>query len=113
MSKKHKIVLSQDATTVLVAGDIRNPEPATVVVKFPGGFIEVSRTSDDDYFVHFQRNLETNEEIGERAGHIVSSRVDYTPEAWRANGMTIPPLPAHEGIQHIAVKVSVTDREAA
>ena len=113
MTKKHKIVHSEDATTVVIAGDIRNPEPATVVVKFPGGHVEVSRTSDGDYYVHIQRNLDTNYEIGLRAGHIVQSRLDYTPEAWRANGLAIPPLPKHEEIQHIAVNISVADRTLA
>lgn len=107
MAKKHRIVHSDDATTVVIEGDIRNPEPATVVVKFPGGHIEVSRCTDGSYWAHVARCLESNGEIGDRAGRIADSRIDYTPEAWRENGMTIPPLPAHEHMQHLAVRIVV------
>jgi hypothetical protein len=105
MAKKHRIVHSDDATTIVVEGDKRNPEPSTVVVKFPGGHIELSRCSDGSYWAHVARTLESNSETGDRAGAIADSRIDYTPEAWAANGGVIPSLPAHSDIQHMAVRV--------
>lgn len=105
MSKRVQIIHSDDATTVLIRGNVRNPEPATVVVKFPGGNIEVSRCSDGTYWAHFQRCLDTNEEIEQVAGEIVDSRVDFTPEAWQRDPRT-PALPAHADIQHIAVRIA-------
>lgn len=47
-----KVVHSEDAVTVIFEGDKRNPEPTTGVIKFPGGFIEVSRCTDGSYWVH-------------------------------------------------------------
>lgn len=108
MAKKFRVTHSDDAMTVHIAGNKANPEPATVVVKFPGGFIEVSRCTDGGYWAHFQRNLESNEDVGEVAGAITESRIDKTLEAWRANP-TIPQIPAHADVQHIAVKIVRAD----
>ena len=105
MTKQFRIVKSEDATMLVIEGDKRNPEPISAIIKFPGGHVEVTRTTTGDYWCHFQRTLDSNTETGDRAGSIVDSRIDYTPEAWRANGCAIPPIPAHADIQHIAVRV--------
>jgi hypothetical protein len=111
MAKKHRIVHSEDATTIVIEGDRRNPEPGTVVVKFPGGHIEVSRCTDGSYWAHVARSLVENPEAGERAGRIVASRIDHTPEAWRACVLRgesgIPALPADVDMQHLAVQIAV------
>lgn len=104
MAKAHKIVKSDDATTLLIAGDIRNPEPSAAIIKFPGGYVEVSRCSDNSYWVHIQRNLENNPEVDITEGAIADSRIDYTPEVWSQYG-NIPNIPAHADIQHIAVRI--------
>ena len=55
MAKQHRIVKSEDATTIIVEGDRSNPEPAHVIdviqieigeadaaaIKFPGGEVRV------------------------------------------------------------------------
>lgn len=52
--KQHKIVRSGDATTLIIEGDIRRPEPGSAVIRFPGGFAEVTRCTDGTYWAHVQ-----------------------------------------------------------
>lgn len=58
------------------------PEPATHIIEFPGGAIELSRTSDDNYWAHIIVNRDFA--LGQDAqgmvsslGEIVGSRIDY------------------------------------
>lgn len=108
MAKKFAVTHSDDAMTIHVRGDIRNPEPSSAIIKFPGGHVEVTRCSDGSYWCHFQRCISPNSESGEVLGEIIDSRIDYTPEAW-AKTLSIPPIPAHEDIQHIAVRVEKSE----
>ena len=49
---KAKVTHSQDAVQITFNGDIRDPEPSTGVIKFPGGHVEVARCSDGTYWAH-------------------------------------------------------------
>ena len=102
---RFKVVHSDDSVLVQIKGNKANPEPSTAIIKFPGGFTEVTRCSDGSYWVHIQRILEDNEDIGDSAGFITESRIDYTPEAYSVKP-EIPPIPEHSKIQHIAIKIS-------
>lgn len=57
------------------------PEPATHIIEFPGGAIELSRTSDNNYWAHIivNRDFAVDDCEGLRAayGEIVGSRIDY------------------------------------
>lgn len=57
------------------------PEPATHIIEFPGGAIELSRTSDGNYWAHIivNRDFAVDDCEGLRAayGEIVGSRIDY------------------------------------
>lgn len=101
---KFEIVHASDSVAIHVKGDIKNPEPSSAMIIFPGGNVEVSRCSDGSYWVHIKRNVEKCHATGNPAGEIIDSRIDYTPEAWVKNP-SIPPIPAHEDIQHIAVRI--------
>lgn len=90
-----KVVHSDDAVMVEFKGNPKNPEPSTAVIKFPGGHVEVSRTSDGRYWAH----LEVVE-----AGNVDDSRIDYEYEAWKSMG--IPELPMGDQVKKIAVLVS-------
>jgi hypothetical protein len=93
---KAKVTHSDDAVQITFNGDRRNPEPATGVIKFPGGHVEVSRASDGTYWAHI--------EVVDHANR-VESRIDYAHEA-RENG--IPPIPAEQFVKHIAIRVANT-----
>ena len=110
MAKKHKIITSDDATTIIIAGDRRNPEPTHLIVKFPGGYVEIARASDDSYWVHTHRYPEGCEEIGEAAGSIVGSRVDWAPDTWA--GRSAPQLPEHEEIIGMSLRIAVASAQA-
>ena len=97
---KHKVVHSEDACTVVIKGDPRSPEPSTAIIKFPGGYVEVSRTSDGTYWAHVQVS---NGRDGSQAGELVSSRIDYSHPFGNKNGT--PAVPDAEHIDHIAVRV--------
>jgi len=93
---RHKVVHSSDGCTILIEGDKRRPEPSTAVIKFPGGHVEVSRTSEGNYWVHTQVY---------DAANIIDSRVDYNYEQWKASGGSIPAIPGQGAIQKIAILV--------
>lgn len=94
---KANVVHSVDAVTVIFKGDAKNPEPSTGVIKFPGGHVEVSRTSDGEYWAHTYID---------NTAEIVDSRLDYKYEKWRETGGDIPDLPEHKDIQKMAVRVN-------
>ena len=97
---KSKVVHSDDACTIIFKGDIKDPEPSTGVIKFPGGLVEVSRTSDGKYWAHI---------YADDAANIVHSRVDYNFEEWVKTGGDVPEIPRQESIKKIAIKISVAD----
>lgn len=105
MSKQHRIVRSEDATTVIISGDRRNPEPTHLIVKLPGGFVEIARTSDGSYWIHTQRLVQTCDEINEKAGVIAGSRIDWSPEV--AALRSIPELPEQSEIRGLSVRIAV------
>lgn len=91
-----KVVHSQDAVTVIFEGDkTKNLEPSTGIIKFPGGFVEVSRIGTK-YWAHIYQD-------GSKP--IVESRIDYNYEGYVATGGSIPDVPHADKIVHIAVKV--------
>lgn len=95
---RHKVIHSEDACCVLIEGNRASPEPSTAVIKFPGGHVEVSRTSDGAYWVHFS---------ADGAANIVDSRVDYSHEEYarrvRAGEPSTSPIPAAAAVVHMAV----------
>jgi hypothetical protein len=89
------------AKVMELKGDHGVPESAQYIIIFPGGSIEVSRTSNDEYWVHIEIN--TGEILPEtvrasKKGQIIDSRLDYS------NG--IEEIPNLENLKHIAVRVS-------
>ena len=90
---KAKVIHSEDAVQINFAGDKRNPEPSTGVIKFPGGFVEVSRCTDGTYWVHTCI-----------AGDIIDGRIDRSGET-----QAVQTLPNFGSINHIAIRVSKKD----
>lgn len=98
---RFKVTHSEDACCIDIRGDIRNPEPSTAVVRFPGGHIEVSRHSDGSYWVHFGRNARLSDP-DDVPGRIVDSRVDFV----HAAGLQVEALQGAQDIEHFAVRVA-------
>jgi hypothetical protein len=95
MAKLKNIVHSQDACTMVFEGNPANPEPTLGAIKFPGGYIEVSRCSDGSYYAHLSRDEEDT--------RIIASRIDYTFDAAGRNG--ILDVPDAADIRHIAIRI--------
>lgn len=92
---KAKVVHSDDAVTVIFQGNPTTPEPSTAIIKFPGGHVEVCRTSDNRYWAHVEVSNPEN---------IDRSRIDYNQEGHELCG--IPAIPHADKIKHLALLVS-------
>ena len=90
-----KVVHSADAVEVIFQGDPTRPEPSTAVIKFPGGHVEVSRTSDGSYWAHLGVVHPEN---------ITDSRIEYSYEAAVAL-QTIPDVPRASEVKHLALRI--------
>jgi hypothetical protein len=69
-----------DAAVVRLLGDRNQPEPSTFIVQFPGGEVEISRTTGDDYWVHVRPNTDDDVLVSEGAkvkGRLARARVDH------------------------------------
>lgn len=66
-----KVTHSTNACTIIFEGDPASPEPEHGIIKFPGGHVEVARTSDGSYWCHLRRDSDAD------AFEVVGSRIDY------------------------------------
>lgn len=96
MAKKFKQVVSEDALTIMISGDVRNPEPSTLVIKFPGGHVEISRCSDNTYWAHLEVVSPAN---------VVDSRVEHNHEGYIALG-GVPDFPRAEDVKKVALRIA-------
>lgn len=87
---KAKIVHNQNSCSIIFEGDRLNPEPETGVIKFPGGYVEVSRVKDGEYWAHL---------CVDESESIIDSRIDYNKTV-----KEILPIPYEKAIQRIAIK---------
>ena len=64
----------------LLGDKTKRPEPAEHIIEFPGGAIEVSRTSTGDYWAHIivNRGFADRDQDGMHAarGEVVDARID-------------------------------------
>ncbi len=94
------------AKRVLHGDKKRKPEPATHIIEFPGGAVEVSRLDDGTYWAHIILNqgqalADLGEGHGSAVGEVIDSRVDWAER--RLEG--IPSLPDHGHLTQIAVRI--------
>lgn len=99
---RFKVTHSEDACCIQIKGDKRNPEPTTAVIRFPGGFVEVSRCSDGSYWAHLCR-YDSAPDDESPAGRIVGHRLDYSPESGLRD---VQGLPQGEHITQMAIRVA-------
>jgi len=85
----------------LLGDKTKKPEPAQHVIEFPGGAIELSRTSDGNYWAHIMVNrdliIDECEGLRRAYGEIVGGRIDAE------NGVS--PIPDLEEITQIALLI--------
>jgi hypothetical protein len=91
---------------IKLEGDKARPESAQHIIEFPGGAIELSRTTDGNYWAHIivtQRDV--CEDAGTRQsayGRIVGSRIG------RVYPGGVEPVENAEGIEQIAILIRPT-----
>lgn len=101
---KSSVSHSQQATTILVKGDKRQPEPIHTIIIFPGGQIELTRCSDNEqYWVHVHLNEDTE---------ITDSRQAYNHDVYmkrlNAGMKSIHEIEDAQSITQLALKVKGT-----
>lgn len=93
-----KVTHSRDACQITFYGDKRRLEPSTAVVKFPGGFIQVSRCEDDTYWAHIAMSDSAN---------VVESRIDLQgTEDPELRAIAIRDIPHGDKVNHIAIRIA-------
>ena len=83
------------------------PEKPHTIIHFPGGHVEISRTSDDDYWVHFSLNHPGSLEP---PSEVIDARIDtnsgrYTSDAIKAELRAVD-------FQHVALRVRLVAGES-
>ncbi len=76
-------------------GDPAYPEKAQTILEFPGGSIEIARTSEGEYWAHIA--------VDRDAGHITDGRIDV----WNDHASLERGKPLMDpDISHIAIKIT-------
>lgn len=93
----------------LLGDKTRRPEPADHIIEFPGGAIELSRTSDGNYWAHIivNRDVALPDEIEGMEGaygEIIGSRIDYEYPA----DPNIVEVPGANRLRQIAILIKPT-----
>jgi hypothetical protein len=105
----------KDPQRIRLLGDkTTRPEPATHIIEFPGGAIELSRTTDGNYWAHIIVNRDfalPDDCDGLRAayGAIVGSRIDYD----FPSDPNIVNVPNAEQVRQIAVLIEPRRSQAS
>lgn len=96
---------------VRLEGDRRNPEPETFRVALPFGDVDITRTSDDDYWIHLRVNRPADgmHHPGvTRLGRVFDARVDAHD---KHAGEIDPGVLADPNLYHLAVRLGPEAKE--
>lgn len=92
---------------VKLKGNRKNPEPESFRIAFPGGDVDVVRTTDDEYWVHVRVNTPNKSDADAVLGKLVDARLDI--EGVHA-GDTDEGDFSHADLYHLAVRVAVVEK---
>ena len=99
--KMLKVVGNNSCQKIYLHGDIKNPEPDTVVIKFPGGHVEVSRCTDNTYWAHIavtkRDDYDDNGDITPE-GKFLNGRIDFEDK---------PVMSFPSESNHIAIRIGL------
>lgn len=91
---------------VWLRGDRRNPEPESFRVAFPGGDVDVVRTTDGEYWIHVRVNSADDARVSDGElveGRLVDARLDVRGK--HASETDAGDF-ADPGLYHLAVRVA-------
>lgn len=113
---KGKVVHGTDGCVVLVEGDPKKrPEPSSHVIKFPGGWMELSRTSNDEYWAHLsvhKGQILDDLHTEQVRGTVTETRIDYQYPESEGGGYMIAPFIEEEMLDnfvHLAVRIRISN----
>jgi len=86
------------AQGITITGNPKNQEPDHVIIKLPFGEVEITRTSDNNYWVHVSKKKDQITE--EHSGELSRFRLDSKDN----DGLYMPEVKG----EHLAVLVSKT-----
>lgn len=88
-------------TELLGNPDLKKEKPHTIIL-FPGGHLEIARTSDNNYWV---RVAVRNQLAGERPGRIIDARIDHEGRYNNDGNAALRAAIAAGDVNHIAFLV--------
>ena len=94
-------------TVLLGDPDIRPEKPYTIV-RFPGGNVEIARTSDGNYWIH----VAVRGALGDKPGEIVNARIDFASRYGDEANALLRQEIARGDVEHIAFLVKPGVRDA-
>jgi len=105
-----KVLRGTKNTVILVKGNPKSPEPQTTAIKFPGGQVEVTRTTDNLYWVHISMDDDAA---------VKDSRIDFKFEEYqervqkrlKEDGKVIANIVDYDKVQHMALLVDGVYKE--
>jgi hypothetical protein len=87
---------------ITLGGDkTKRPEPAQHIIEFPGGAVEVSRTTEGNYWAHIIVNHDLHRGAKGRAsrGAVIDGRIDYF------NGSSVCDIDNADLVSQIAILI--------
>ena len=71
-----KLKQHEGCTVLEIKGDKTNPEKAETIIRFPTGEVSITRTSDNNYWVHF--HIKKDRTTGRPISRLLKARLDIT-----------------------------------
>ena len=107
MQRLKVINFGTDVQGVKLKGNPKNPEPESFRVQFPGGDVDVTRTTDNEYWVHIRVNRPGNSiDEEEPNGHITDARLDIVGK--HASETKVGDF-ENPDLYHLAVRITKED----
>lgn len=94
-------------TTELFGDPARKLEKPHTIIRFPGGHVEIARTTDNNYWVHVAVRTEPGAESG---GTVIGARIDFDGRYGDEANAVLRREVAAADVNHIAFLIAPGDR---
>jgi hypothetical protein len=96
-----------DVYTIRVRGDKHTQnEAGEHRILFPGGYVAVTRTQDNEYWAHIGIHKEYDGDDEKRPGRLVNARIDCTDKATHEANLGDLSSP---NLQHLAIRIQIAE----